>query len=170
MVITRDFSNFPFRQLDLTIEEINGRFFHHFKFETPEYIAYVPESFQDYIKPEHLYQKDESVNMKRARKLMWGDVRGPESYDILKNCGYECREVLEEWDELFDKEMQDTRHLHPELSDAYEEIRKKYTMTNFIINSLDLTTSQVGKIALITAVAVSAIAGLVFFYPVSFRH
>jgi len=58
--VTRDFSSFPHRVLDVTDEDERAGYI---RFQTPSYVARVPIAFQRYISPQHLFDPRESSAM-----------------------------------------------------------------------------------------------------------
>ena len=71
-IITRDFSNFPYRLLPLSIiDRTNSVRETYLRFETPEYSAWVPANFQQYITTKLLYNEKDTIGMKEARRMCW---------------------------------------------------------------------------------------------------
>lgn len=105
IVLTRDFSSFPFRLMDLTEEELNdSRFRNCLKFwATCEYTAYIPSQFQNYIQPQHIYVESEAVAMAEARRCFWGKTSDVEKARYRTTHSAEYRELDKLWDELNSK-------------------------------------------------------------------
>ena len=107
--ITRDFTKFRFQRLELTEEEINHCYYGHcLKFQTPDYVAYIPAYFQNYIKEEDLYRDDDSTNMRKARRLRWaGPNKATEACSFRQQHPYEVGKMDRLWDAINFKNTQD---------------------------------------------------------------
>ncbi len=100
--LTRDFSNFPFRLVNLTDEERkDSRFRDCLKFQvTHDYAAYIPLKFQNYIKPQHIYREQDLPCMEEARKSFWGKTSDVEKARYRDTHSDEYRKLDNLWDKL----------------------------------------------------------------------
>ncbi len=70
--LTRDFSHFPFKLVELTDSELGSGAVFYLKFQiADDHFAYVHTLLEQYIQPEHIYSKNDSPRMAEARKIFW---------------------------------------------------------------------------------------------------
>ena len=160
--ITRDFSSFPFQQLELNAEDkADVTKSRCFKFQTSYYIAYVNHYLQDYIQPEHLDNPKDSIGMREARKNFWGIRSYKIDYELRVQYPYECSLIEEEYHKIDNQQIRDNRALYGDaFVDEIDRIEKKYKdrVWKRFGDFLQKNTGVVGIIAL------SAIGTTVFFY------
>lgn len=127
--ITRDFSSFPFPQLELDTDDKNSiDRSHSFKFQTSYYVAYVHHLYQNYVQPEHLDNPADSLGMREARKNLWGSLSGKESYQIREQYPEECSEMDELHAKICHQEIRDNKDAYgDEIVDGIDNIERKYT-------------------------------------------
>ncbi len=142
--LTRDYEKegFPFPLVQRTKADREGRYFFHVKFQTPHYIAYVPQSLQNYIKPHHLYREDDTLAMKEAKRAVWGDVTYVEASTISEKYPNEYKTVYHKRDELFYQELKDNRGLDPGWLDRMIASEKRFiralTATRAVFQKVEL--------------------------------
>jgi hypothetical protein len=71
--LNRDLSQFKYPQLDLTdAEKKDLDLCTTYKFQTPIYVAYVPQRFIPYVKETDLYSENDSIKLNQMRSMFWG--------------------------------------------------------------------------------------------------
>lgn len=160
--ITRDFSDFPFIQLELNADdkECVSRS-RCFKFQTSYYIAYVHYTLQNYIKAEHLENPNDSIGMREARRNQWGYLSGRESYAIRERYPYECGVTDYEHSLMDNQHFRENRGLYgDEIVDGIDKIERKNKWDRTWHRCEDFFQENTKKIGF---VATAAIGATVFF-------